>query len=90
VFTVCDAAAAEICPVWPGQPLTAHWGIRDPATLQGDDVAQRMAFRQAFAELQNRVSIFVSLPFASLDRLKLQQRLDEIGRLQLAAIARAS
>jgi arsenate reductase len=81
VFTVCDRAAAEVCPVWPGQPMTAHWGIGDPAAVEGDEVARMMAFRQAFRELQNRIAIFVNLPFESLDKLKLQEKLDEIGRL---------
>lgn len=83
VFTVCDRAAAEVCPVWPGQPMTAHWGVADPAAVEGDELTRIMAFRRAFAELQNRISIFVNLPFASLDRLKLQKRLDEIGQIQL-------
>ena len=83
VFTVCDRAAAEVCPVWPGQPMTAHWGVADRAAVEGDDITRIMAFRRAFAELQNRISIFVNLPFASLDRLKLQKRLDEIGQIQL-------
>ena len=81
VFTVCDRAAAEVCPVWPGQPMTAHWGIADPAAVEGDEMARMMAFRRAFRELQNRVAIFVNLPFESLDKLKLQEKLDEIGRL---------
>ena len=80
VFTVCDSAAAEECPVWPGQPMTAHWGIADPAAVQGDEVERKMAFRQALAQLERRISIFVSLPLESLDRLKLQQRLEEIGQ----------
>lgn len=80
VFTVCDHAAAEVCPVWPGQPMTAHWGVSDPAAVEGDNVARMMAFRQAFRELENRIKIFVSLPLASLDRIKLQQQLDAIGR----------
>jgi len=83
VFTVCDRAAAEVCPIWPGQPMTAHWGVADPAAVEGDEIARIMAFRRAFAELQNRVSIFVNLPFVSLDRLKLQKRLDEIGQTWL-------
>lgn len=85
VFTVCDKAAAEVCPVWPGQPMTAHWGVPDPAEVEGDEVARLMAFRTAFRELENRIKIFVSLPFDSLDRLKLQKRLDEIGRVGLTA-----
>lgn len=84
VFTVCDKAAAEVCPVWPGQPMTAHWGVEDPVLAGGDEMAQKAAFAKAFRELQNRVSIFVNLPFASLDRLRLQERLDEIGRTHLA------
>jgi arsenate reductase len=80
VFTVCDNAAAEVCPVWPGQPMTAHWGISDPAAVEGDEVTRMMAFRQALRELEHRVDIFVNLPFASLDRLKLQDRLNAIGR----------
>jgi arsenate reductase len=80
VFTVCDNAAAEVCPVWPGQPMTAHWGIADPAAVEGDEVTRMMAFRQALRELEHRVDIFANLPLASLDRLKLQDRLDAIGR----------
>jgi len=80
VFTVCDNAAGEICPVWPGQPMTAHWGVPDPATVEGSDVEKWTAFRTAFKVLENRIKIFTSLPIASLERVKLQQRLDEIGR----------
>ncbi len=83
VFTVCDNAAAEVCPVWPGQPMTAHWGIPDPAAVEGDEVNRIMAFRQAFRALENRIEIFLNLPLASLDRLKLQRALDEIGRTPL-------
>lgn len=80
VFTVCDRAAAEVCPVWPGQPLTAHWGVEDPVVFEGTE-AQRLAFfRRVYGYLENRIKIFVSLPLASLDRLALQKRLDEIGR----------
>ena len=85
VFTVCDRAAAEVCPVWPGQPMTAHWGIADPAAVEGDEVTRMMAFRQAFRELEHRVGIFLSLPLASLDRLKLQKKLDDIGRSKAGA-----
>ena len=84
VFTVCDRAGAETCPVWPGQPMTAHWGVEDPAAVEGDETLRALAFRRAFTELQNRISIFVNLPIESLDRLKLQQRLDEIGRTSVA------
>ncbi len=81
VFTVCDQAAGEVCPVWPGQPMSAHWGINDPAAAEGDDQAKRRAFFKAYNELQNRLSIFVSLPLDKLDRLGLQRRLEEIGRI---------
>jgi arsenate reductase len=80
VFTVCDQAAGEICPIWPGQPMTAHWGINDPAAVEGDIEAKQRAFFKAYNELQNRLSIFVSLPLDKLDRLTLQRKLDEIGR----------
>jgi arsenate reductase len=83
VFTVCDNAANEVCPVWPGQPMTAHWGVADPAAVEVDEVTRMNAFRTALRELENRIKIFVSLPFSSLDRLKLQQKLDEIGRVTL-------
>lgn len=71
VFTVCDKAAAEVCPVWPGQPMTAHWGVADPVDVTGDELTRITAFRRVFMELRNRISIFVELPFESLDRLKL-------------------
>ncbi|WP_127522659.1 arsenate reductase ArsC [Mesorhizobium sp. Z1-4] len=79
VFTVCDNAAQEACPVWPGQPLTAHWGVPDPAAAEGSEAEKRFAFSDAYRMLNNRISIFTSLPLASLDRLALQKRLDEIG-----------
>ena len=80
VFTVCDNAANEVCPVWPGQPMTAHWGIPDPAAVEGAEAAKRAAFAATMRYLANRIRIFVSLPIASLDRLSLQKRLDEVGR----------
>ncbi len=80
VFTVCDNAAAEQCPVWPGQPMTAHWGMPDPAAAEGDEMERMMAFRQTLIGLENRISVFVSLPIQSLDKLKLQTALDRIGR----------
>ena len=80
VFTVCDNAAAEACPVWPGQPMTAHWGVADPAAVEGSDTDKWLAFRQAFRELESRIKIFTSLPIKSLDRVKLQERLREIGQ----------
>ncbi len=83
VFTVCDNAAAEVCPVWPGQPMTAHWGVPDPAAVAGDEATRMSAYRRAFRELENRIKVFVSLPIASLDRLRLQQKLDAIGRSSL-------
>ena len=79
VFTVCDSAAEEQCPVWPGQPMTAHWGIADPARVEGLDMEKRAAFQAAFDELEHRISIFVNLPFDSLDALTLKRRLDDIG-----------
>ena len=83
VFTVCDNAAGEVCPYWPGQPMTAHWGVPDPAAVEGSDTEQWVAFRRAFAALDNRIKIFTSLPLASLDRVKLQARLDAIGKTPL-------
>ncbi|MGP1395165.1 MAG: arsenate reductase ArsC [Inquilinaceae bacterium] len=80
VFTVCDNAANEVCPVWPGQPMTAHWGIPDPAAVTGTVAERRAAFLDALRSLSRRIGVFVSLPVASLDRLSLQRRLDEIGR----------
>jgi arsenate reductase len=82
VITVCDSAAAEVCPTWPGQPLTAHWGITDPVAAEGDCLTQLAAFQIAFRELDNRVKIFTALPIASLDRLKLQREMDRIGGLR--------
>ncbi|MEX1107803.1 MAG: arsenate reductase ArsC [Dongiaceae bacterium] len=80
VFTVCDNAANEICPIWPGQPMTAHWGLPDPASVEGMEAVRRLAFTDTYRMLSNRIRIFVSLPIASLDKLSLQNRLDEIGR----------
>jgi arsenate reductase len=82
VFTVCDQAAGEMCPIWPGQPMGAHWGIEDPAAVEGSDDEKRKAFFRAYNQLQNRLSIFVSLPLEKLDRLALKEKLDEIGRLR--------
>jgi protein-tyrosine-phosphatase len=80
VFTVCDNAANEVCPVWPGQPMSAHWGVPDPAAVEGSDDDKRRAFFQAYTQLQNRISLFVNLPLDKLDRLTLKARLDEIGK----------
>ena len=80
VFTVCDNAAGEVCPVWPGQPMTAHWGIPDPAAVEGSDEDRRKAFAEASRTLLNRISTFASLPLAKLDRLSLQRKLEELGK----------
>ncbi len=85
VFTVCDDAAGEVCPYWPGQPVTAHWGIPDPAAAVGSELERKAAFRLAFRQLENRIKLFLSLPIASIDRMRLQERLDEIGKLPRAA-----
>ena len=87
VFTVCDDAAGEACPVWPGQPMTAHWGIPDPAAVTGTELEKRAAFRAAYAALESRIRLFLSLPFASLDRMALQQRLNAIGQRSPSAAA---
>ena len=79
VFTVCDNAANEVCPVWPGQPMTAHWGIPDPAAVEGSEDRIALAFREAFKFLHRRIELFANLPVRSLDRMSLQHRLDEIG-----------
>jgi arsenate reductase (thioredoxin) len=79
VFTVCDRAAAEECPYWPGQPMTAHWGVPDPAAVEGTDEQKRKAFLDAYAVLRRRIELLASLPFDKLDRLGLQNRLREIG-----------
>lgn len=81
VFTVCDHAAAEVCPVWPGQPVTAHWGIPDPAVVEGSGADAYRAFVTAYSQLAQRISIFVNLPLTRLDRLSLRRKLDEIGRV---------
>jgi arsenate reductase len=79
VFTVCDNAAKESCPVWPGQPMSAHWGVPDPVAVEGNETERQLAFAEAFRMLSNRISIFTSLPLTSLDKLSLQKKLDEIG-----------
>jgi arsenate reductase len=80
VFTVCDKAAAEVCPLWPGQPMTAHWGVPDPAALQGSAAEVERAFREAFVILDRRISLFLCLPFKSLDDLALKRAIDRIGQ----------
>lgn len=79
VLTVCDNAAGEVCPVWPGQPLSAHWGVPDPAAVQGSEEDRQRAFSEAFITLNRRITIFLSLPFDKLDRLSLQSELRRIG-----------
>lgn len=80
VFTVCDNAAGEVCPIWPGQPVSAHWGLPDPAAVEGSEAEIGLAFAETYRMLNNRISIFTSLPLASLDRLTLQRHLDDIGK----------
>ena len=80
VFTVCDDAAGEVCPVWPGQPVSAHWGVPDPAAADGNDEQKRRAFTIAFNQLRNRIALFASLPLEKLDRMALRNKLDEIGK----------
>lgn len=80
VFTVCDNAAAEVCPIWPGQPVNAHWGVPDPAAVQGSDDHKRKAFRDAFITLERRINLFLSLPIRSLDQLALTRKVTEIGK----------
>lgn len=79
IFTVCDDAAGEMCPVWPGQPVTAHWGLPDPAAVTGDEKAVLAAFRDAYVTLQRRIELFAALPLSGLDRLAIKRRLDDIG-----------
>ena len=79
VFTVCDNAADEVCPVWPGQPMTAHWGVPDPAAVEGTEAVKRAAFAETMKLMTNRISVFVNLPLESLDRLTLQKRVRDIG-----------
>ena len=82
VFTVCDNAAGEVCPAWPGQPMTTHWGITDPAAMVGGDAAKRKAFHTAYTQLNRRLTIFTCLPLEKLDALSLKNQLDDIGRLR--------
>lgn len=82
IFTVCDNAAGETCPIWPGKPATAHWGIPDPAAVQGDDASKRAAFRKAYDQMARRIQLFMNLPIEKLDKLALKEKLAEIGRLK--------
>ena len=84
VFTVCDNAANEVCPVWPGQPMTAHWGVADPAAVEGSELEKIQAFREAFRVLEKRIQAFVNLPVPLLDKIKLKQAIDQIGKLAAA------
>jgi arsenate reductase len=86
VFTVCDNAAGEACPIWPGQPMTAHWGIEDPAAVEGTDLQKAAAFIEAFRHLRNRIAAFTSLPLSSIDALSLGTRLRDIGRMDGATM----
>jgi arsenate reductase (thioredoxin) len=88
VFTVCDNAAGEVCPVWPGQPITAHWGVADPAVIAGPDPERRNAFLRAFTELSVRINLLLALPLEKLDRLTLKRKLDDIGKVGTETAAR--
>ena len=85
VFTVCDQAAGEVCPVWPGSPVTAHWGVPDPAPVQGTGAERRRAFRDAYVVLENRIKLLVALPIEKLDRMMIKRHVDEIGRRGLVS-----
>jgi arsenate reductase (thioredoxin) len=85
IVTVCDNAAGEVCPIWPGKPMTAHWGIADPAAVDGTDVEKAIAFRRALKELESRIKLLVDLPIASLDRMKLRESLRAMGKQPTAA-----
>ena len=82
VFTVCDNAANEVCPVWPGQPMSAHWGVPDPAAVEGSDTEKALAFADTYRMLERRIEVFCSLPLSSIDRMTLQKRLDDIGAVK--------
>ncbi len=84
VFTVCNQAAGEVCPLWPGNPVTAHWGVPDPAAVEGTQTERRRAFRDAYLALESRIKIFVALPFEKLDRMAIKRNVDEIGRKRAA------
>lgn len=88
VFTVCDNAAGEVCPIWPGQPITAHWGIPDPATVQGSDEQKRKAFMRAFTDLTTRINLLLALPLEKLGRISLLDKLQEIGKIDSEAPSR--
>lgn len=81
VFTVCDSAAGEVCPIWPGQPMTAHWAFPDPAAFSRTDIEKRAMFQEIFRQIRTRIELFISLPMISIDRLSLQKKLDEMGEI---------
>jgi protein-tyrosine-phosphatase len=83
VFTVCDQAAGEVCPIWPGNPITAHWGAPDPAAVEGTDGQRRQAFRDAYRQLETRIKLFVALPIEKLDRMAIKREVDQIGRARV-------
>lgn len=83
VFTVCDNAAGEVCPIWPGNPVTAHWGVPDPVLVEGDDLTRKAAFLSVYRQLERRIALFTSLRFTELDRLALKKKVEEIGKAQL-------
>ena len=80
IFTVCDNAAGEVCPIWPGHPMSAHWGVEDPAAVEGTDVEKHAAFRRVLLELESRIKLFINLPVATLDKMTLQRHIEAIGR----------
>jgi arsenate reductase len=82
VITVCDNAAGEVCPVWPGMPITAHWGIPDPAAVEGPEIERKSAFTQAFKAMDRRIKLFLSLPIASIDQMRIKERMDAIGKIK--------
>lgn len=86
VITVCDKAAGEVCPVWPGQPMSAHWGMPDPVIAEGNDAQKAVIFAKTFAQLRSRITAFANLPIAELDKITLQQRVDEIAKIQEEAV----
>ena len=88
LFTVCDNAAGEVCPIWPGQPITAHWGVADPAAVTGSDADKRQAFLRAFSELSTRINLLLALPVDKLDRMTLKRKLDEIDKTRTETPAR--
>ena len=90
IFTVCDNAAHEVCPIWPGHPASAHWGLTDPSAAQGTEAEKRLAFADTHRMLSQRIDAFINLPFASLDRLSLKKRLDEIGHMEGSTAGAAS